>query len=333
MSTATGSAAAALTTLVPVLMPLAVQMGIPAPLAAAAIASGSVFGDNIAPISDTTVASTYSVGADLSKAVKTRFKYSMAAAVPCAVIFLVLGFIMKTDVGAASEMAGTGLKGLVFLVLPVLLLVLFLKKVNFLAALLLGCLLGIIMLLVMGYADVAMLFSAEGVIITGIEGMLNIIIFMMFIFIVLSLIDEAGALNKLISFFGKFAKSARSAEAMSGIFICVTVVATASGVSSMGFCGPIISKVLTPFGIAKERMSNLLDGLGCAVVNMLPYAGPALVTVALSVGTGAVSENFSVFDYLPYNFFPMALFLVYWIAVFTGWGRKIEKTENVLSDK
>ncbi|MFR3284787.1 MAG: Na+/H+ antiporter NhaC family protein [Clostridium fessum] len=73
LSSATGSAAGALNTAGPLLIPLSVGMGCNVNLICGAILAGSCFGDNLAPISDTTIASSLSREVDVMKVVRSRF--------------------------------------------------------------------------------------------------------------------------------------------------------------------------------------------------------------------------------------------------------------------
>ncbi|EDY82233.1 Na+/H+ antiporter family [Verrucomicrobiia bacterium DG1235] len=85
MSFATGSSWATMGILIPILLPLAVDMGALQPeyfiiflLTAAAILDGSIFGDHCSPISDTTVLSSVSSGCDHIAHVNTQLYYALA---------------------------------------------------------------------------------------------------------------------------------------------------------------------------------------------------------------------------------------------------------------
>lgn len=85
MSFATGSSWATMGILIPMLMPLAVEMGaleteglIIYLLTAAAILDGAIFGDHCSPISDTTVLSSLSSGCDHIAHVNTQLYYALA---------------------------------------------------------------------------------------------------------------------------------------------------------------------------------------------------------------------------------------------------------------
>ena len=57
----------------------------------AAILSGAAFGDNLAPVSDTTVVSATTQETDIPGVVRTRFKYAIMAAIPALAAFTIFG--------------------------------------------------------------------------------------------------------------------------------------------------------------------------------------------------------------------------------------------------
>ncbi len=57
----------------------------------AAILAGAVFGDNLAPVSDTTIVSATTQNADVPGVVRSRFKYAVSAAIPTLILFTIFG--------------------------------------------------------------------------------------------------------------------------------------------------------------------------------------------------------------------------------------------------
>ena len=57
----------------------------------AAILSGAAFGDNLAPVSDTTVVSATTQETDIPGVVRSRIKYAVIAAIPALLLFTLLG--------------------------------------------------------------------------------------------------------------------------------------------------------------------------------------------------------------------------------------------------
>ncbi len=333
LSSATGSAAGSMNTAAPVMIPLAVAMGNNVALICGAILSGCAFGDNLAPISDTTIASSLTQEVSVIRVVKSRLKYSLVAGAASAVAFIVVGMSTVTPVEVQAAAAdATYASSLVFLVIPVIVIILMLRKANLFTALLISEIVGIIMLFAFGYLDFATLVAKDGLIASAFDGMLSSILFILFIFIVVSLIREAGVLNAILKSMMKFAKSDRSAEVASGLMVSVMSVAISSGTSAITFCGPIIRSLLRPFKIDRARAANFLDGLGCGVGYLVPTNAGCLNLAALAIAAGVVAEGFNAIEFVGYNFHSMALVVVYWFAILSGWGRKHETDEELAAD-
>ncbi|WP_448563463.1 Na+/H+ antiporter NhaC family protein [Thalassotalea ganghwensis] len=79
MSFTTGTSWGTFAILIPIGMPLVINLGLPAPLLLAAILGGGVFGDHCSPISDTTAVSAVASGCDLLEHVKTQLPYALFA--------------------------------------------------------------------------------------------------------------------------------------------------------------------------------------------------------------------------------------------------------------
>ena len=98
ITTATGSPIGTLTTVFPILYPAGILLGSHPAILAGAILSGAIFGDNLAPISDVTIASTTNQRfrtkegyADIAGTVGYRLKYALIAGGIALVLFAVFG--------------------------------------------------------------------------------------------------------------------------------------------------------------------------------------------------------------------------------------------------
>ena len=183
ISTATGTSNGAIVAVLPVLLPVSVSLGAEPAVMVGAIVSGSVFGDNLAPISDTTIASALTQGAEVRDVVRTRLPYSLIGGVVSAILFVIIGF-STTDGGTVTELVDASYaKSLVLLIIPVIMIVLMLKGWNLISTLIICDLAGFILCLVMGLITPSAMFSAAGPIGGGITSMLNVICFSFFIFV------------------------------------------------------------------------------------------------------------------------------------------------------
>lgn len=333
LSSATGSAAGAMNTAAPVMIPLAVGMGCNVNLICGALLAGSCFGDNLAPISDTTIASSLSQEVDVMKVVKSRLKYAVIAGGVASAGYIVFGF-MSSGSGVADKLAAdaTYASSLIFLIIPILVIILMLRGTGLFTSLLVSEMVGIVMLFAFGYIDFAGLVAADGLIANAFNGMIGSIIFILFIFVMVSLISHAGVLDAILKFMQSKAKSDLSAEVAAGAMVSIVGIAISSGTSAITFCGPIIRSLLRPFKIDRARAANLLDGLGCGVGYLVPTNPGCLTLAAIAVASGVVAEGYNAISFVGYNFHSMALFVVFWFAILTGWGRKHETDAELAAD-
>lgn len=326
MSTVTGSSAAALLGTMPMLFPLGVQMGCPACLVLGAICSGAEFGNNLSPISDVTITSAIGQDVEIVPTIRTRVWYSLASAIPALILFVVFGFVMTDSSGALTLTADSAnLKNLIFIIIPILVAVMIFRKASFLVALITGNILGIVLLLVMGYTDLATIFAKDGILASGASSLIDVLIFMALIFVVLALIEETGILESFQKFMLKHAKTPRMAEAISGLFTCLFCLITGSGMSTIAFVSPVARKITEPYKIPRTRAANYIAGFASGISWVVPHGVNTLSALALALGTGVVGENFTLMSFIPYNFFCIGLIVVYWVAILTGIGRKAEK--------
>jgi len=87
--------------------PAGVALGADPVITFAAILSGAVFGDNLAPVSDTTIVSAVTQEADIGGVVASRFKYAAIAAVLALACFLLFGAARAGEpVGGAAGVFG-----------------------------------------------------------------------------------------------------------------------------------------------------------------------------------------------------------------------------------
>ena len=101
-----------------------------------------------------------------------------------------------------------------------------------------------------------------------------------------------------------------------------------SSMSTITFCGPVIRQMTKPFGISRERVANYMSGITGSTMYCLPYSATTLTCAAFAVGTGLVETTFIPIAFIPYTFYAILLFIVYWFAILTGWGRTHEGQET-----
>ena len=198
ISTACGTSNGAIVAVLPVLLPVAATVGANPSVVVGAIVSGAIFGDNLAPISDTTIASALTQDAEVRDVVRTRLPYSLIAGVISAVLFIIVGIKTSTSVTLPDVIDPAYAKTLVMLIIPVIMIILMLRGWNLISTLIVCDLVGFVLCLVFGFLDVPTLFSATGPIGAGLTGMLNVICFSFFMFALLEMLKRSGVFDMLL---------------------------------------------------------------------------------------------------------------------------------------
>lgn len=93
ISFATGSSWGVWALGMPIAIPMAVELGIPLPLAIGAVVSGGLFGDHCSPISDTTIQSSTGACCDHLEHVKTQLPYAVIVGGAAFIGYLASGFV------------------------------------------------------------------------------------------------------------------------------------------------------------------------------------------------------------------------------------------------
>lgn len=176
ISTACGTSTGTVTAVSAVMCPLAGELGIDMGLMCGAIISGSIFGDNLAPISDTTIASSQTQGASVNDVVRTRIPYSTIVGAISAVLYVVIGLQQSSGGSAVIEGDPTKAKSLIFLVLPIVLVYMMRRGWGLVSALLLSNALALLFSVVLGVIEPSVLFSDDSPVASGMIGMANVAI-------------------------------------------------------------------------------------------------------------------------------------------------------------
>lgn len=308
----------------------------------AAILSGAAFGDNLAPVSDTTVVSATTQETDIPGVVRSRFKYALAAALPALLIFtLVGGNGMEADHGRAAELLAETASpdGLALLVPFALVIFLALHGFHILVALTWGILSAIAAELLLGLAPAdAILFfdpstdTVGGALVDGIAGYLGLSILILLIVAAGHIMRLGGALDALIEGLKRFARDsvARAETAMWGIVFSLNVFITINTAAEIA-AGPVISRLGKRFKLHPYRRANMLDAVTSAIGYIFPWGGGVLI------GYQTIRTLESQYDFVhavpPTDVWPFVLhgwFLaaVMLIAAITGFGRTYEAADG-----
>ncbi len=332
MSTATGSSIGTMFSAFPIFYPAGVVLGCSPAFLAGDIVSGAIFGDNLAPISDTTIASAstqlFKNGrpADVGGCVRSRLRYSLAGSAIALVLFVLFGG--KGEVAEAAQIEQLSNPNSLFMLIPVvIMLVVATKTRNIFLGLFVGLALGIATGLALGLFPLSAVFANDpehnvitGFLVSGVNSMLGTVGLVIAVFGIMGVITEAGMLDYLVEKIlgSKLAQTPRGAEAAGIIGISLTdlIFGGVSSVSILTF-GPVLDKDCGAHDIHPYRRANLLD----AVANSLPACIPFM---SVFIFIGSALTGLSPLEVAGGTMYAYTLFLVMVFAVATGWGRRYE---------
>lgn len=324
ISTACGTSTGTVTAVSAVMCPIGAELGINMGLMCGAIISGSIFGDNLAPISDTTIASSQTQGANLRDVVRSRLPYSLLAAGISAVLYVYCGLTMIS--GSAVQFANNAqyAKSLVFLAIPVVLIYLMHKGWGLVSSLLLANTMAVALCLVLGVIPVGKMFSDKSPIVTGMASMANVAIISFLMLMMLQIPVMCGGFDAFAGWLMQKCSKIRDAELIAYFASVFGVIATHSSTNTILFFGPFVKKLMDGYKEQADgcRSANILDGVACGTNGLIPYGNPMLVITGVCAGLPGVSDTFSFLDIAPYTYHCWGLLLIFLLSILTGVGRK-----------
>jgi Na+/H+ antiporter NhaC len=340
VSVSTGSSFGTILICAPLLFPAGGILGAHLATLAGAILGGATFGDCIAPISDTTIASAASQNADIIGTVRSRLKYVIPAAF-VAIVFYALSAGLRSDPGQADIPGLPGNpNGLPMLIVPVVIIVLLLKKRHLLHGLLAGLMVGVILGLSLNLLPWNRLlaldlehFSARSFVIDGINRAVGISFFTILLMGLVATLKASGLLNRLVDYSAKRSRTLRHTEAWISGAVGVAVLLTCHSIVAILTVGEYARETGEKVGLHRYRRSNLLSLVVCTFPFILPY----FIPVILMANTTSAGKEFGISPVSPlqtglHNFISWALLAMVLFAVISGFGRQTDKKSTCLGN-
>lgn len=325
-STSTGTSLGTLLVCTPLLYPVAPALGADPAFLLGAILGGATFGDNVSPISDTTIASAGTQGADLAGVVRSRMRYALPAAAFALATGIALGGSGEPPDGLAAGPFPLG--GAIMLLVPTAVLALLLRRRGLMESLMAGVVLAVLVgLLVGAFAPGDLLgidrenFVANGLILDGMRRAVGISVFTLLLMGLVGGIEASGLLDRLLALARRKATGPRSAEVWIFGTVSAAVVLTTHAVVAILAVGRLAREAGESFGLGPYRRANVLDVTVCTYPFLLPFFIPTILASALTGGFDGV-PRLSPWAAGLHNAHSWALLAVIVAAIATGWGRE-----------
>ena len=334
VSTATGTSLGTMILCAPLLYPAAAGLATDPVILMGAVIGGATFGDNVSPVSDTTIASASTQGADIGGVVRSRLKYAIPAAVLAVLAYAVLG---GADAASSGELASSGsVRALAMAIAPVVVIALLIAQRPLLEGLLTGILVAAGIGLVLGLISIDQIisidvdnYSARGLIIDGMERGIGISIFTILLSGLVAGIEASGILGRIVDVSSKRINSTRGAETWMFSTVSVAVLLTTHSVVALLTVGGYAKRIGERFGLSKYRRANILDLTVCIYPFIVPYCIPTvLASSTTSSGAEAGLPHLAPLEIGLVNFHSWALLLVTVLAIVTGYGRSVDSQNS-----
>jgi Na+/H+ antiporter NhaC len=329
VATSTGTSFGTILICGPLLYPAGAGAGADPRVLAGAILAGATFGDSISPISDTTIASSGTQGADIGGTVRARLKYVLPAGVVAAMAYLALGAFAGDTSEAASPIGGRP-GGWPMVLVPVLIVGMLLARRHLVEALMAGIVAAITIALSFGLLSPAQLlrvesgsYAAKSLIIDGLERGVGVTVFTLLLVGLVAGLEASGTLARLVGQPAGRSSARWIAELQMVATVMGAVLVTTHSVVAILAVGDYARRAGEAVGLTAYRRANLLDLAVCTWPFLLPYFLPTILMSAATASGGAAGmPRVSALEAGLFNFYSWGLLVMLVVAVAGGYGRK-----------
>ena len=313
ISTATGTSVGTVTAVAPIALGLAQASGVSIPIIMGATLGGSMFGDNLSMISDTTIAATRTQGCEMRDKFKTNFYIALPAALITIVLLLIFG--APENVQAAQSYDFDIVK-----VLPyIFVLVAALCGVDVFIVLLGGIVFSGIIGIAGGSYDI-LGFCKD--IFEGFTSMFEIFLLSMVTGGLAEMVQKAGGVAWLLEKLKGVVHSTKSAEGAIAVMTSLTNFATANNTVAILINAEIAKELSEQYNVEPRRAASLLDIFANCVQGIIPYGFQVLFVCSLMTD---LSSPFEIIGNVWYCYI-LAICAV--ISIFVGYKVIGEKKKN-----
>ena len=304
VSLAMGTSVGTITLLTPIAVAVSAASGFGLPLCVASVIGGSMFGDNLSFISDTTIAACNGQGCAMKDKFRENFWIALPAAVATLLLILILSF--RTDIsGSVTESYH-----LLQIVPYILVLVGGIIGVNVFVVLLIGIVSGAIIMLAAGHISPADLLANVG---NGASGMFETSMVAILVPALCALIREYGGFDALLAGIHKVFKGKKGGQLGMGLLVGAMDVATANNTVAIVMANPIAKEMAEEYGITPRKTASILDTFSAVSQGIIPYGAQMLVAISAAHELG---YDLSAFQIMPKLFYPILLLFSSLIFIF-----------------
>lgn len=289
VSLSIGTSCGTIAALTPIAVGIASATSANVPMATAVVVGGSLFGDNLSFISDTTIMATKTQGCRMSDKFKANIGIALPASIIAIIAYLFIGSGIESQTGGDI---GNPLNVLPYLVVFILAI----AGMNVIWVLIMGIITAIVLALSYGNMDIPSIWEAMQ---KGVLGMHDLIIVTIIAAVIIDQLRKRGAIDWLIMNMGRIISSRRGAElSIAGAVVAVDLL-TANNTIAILAVGPVARSISYRYGIEAKRAASILDTMSCFAQGIIPWGAQLLIAAGLA--------SINPLDIIPYLYYPYIL--------------------------
>lgn len=289
VSLSIGTSCGTIAALTPIAVGIASATSANVAMATAVVVGGSLFGDNLSFISDTTIMATKTQGCRMSDKFKANIGIALPASIIAIISYLFIGSGIESQTGGDI---GNPLNVLPYLVVFVLAIV----GVNVIWVLIMGIITAIVLALSYGTMGVLSIWEAMQ---KGVLGMHDLIIVTIIAAVIIDQLRKRGAIDWLIMNMGRIISSRRGAELSIASAVVAVDLLTANNTIAILAVGPVARSISYRYGIEAKRAASILDTMSCFAQGIIPWGAQLLIAAGLA--------SINPLDIIPYLYYPYIL--------------------------
>lgn len=290
ISVSMGTSMGTIAALAPIAVGISEKTGFSMAVCIASVVCGSMFGDNLSMISDTTIAAVKTQGCEM----KDKFKANFRIVLPAAVITILFFWFITRNI--SYEISGDLEYNWILVVPYLVVLVGALIGINVFLVLIGGIVISLAVGVWTGNIAVAKMFTVLG---DGVVSMYDITVISIIVACIVSLVRANGGVHFILYLIRSRIRGKRGAQAGIAALALLVDICTANNTVAIVMAGPIAKDISDEFGVDPRRSASLLDMFTSVGQGLLPY-GAQLLSAATLTGL-------TPFDMIPYLVYPILM--------------------------
>ena len=307
-----GTSVGTITLITPIAVAVADSSGFSIPICVGSVVGGSMFGDNLSFISDTTIAACNGQGCDM----KDKFRENFGIALPAALATIIVHAVRTVGMDVGDAVIGE--YNLVQVIPYLLVLLGGIVGINVFVVLLIGIVSGAVIMIATGTVEITNLLSNMG---SGVSGMFETSMVAILVAAICALIEEYGGFAALLQLIKKLFKGKKSGQWGMGLLVGAMDIATANNTVAIVMANPIAKEMAQDYNISPRKAASILDTFSCIFQGVIPYGAQMLVAISLTTDLG---HSVSAFQIIPNLTYPFMLLISSLIFIFLIPNKKLK---------